>query len=283
MYRLEIPSLPRSAAASFVVGTGEPIEVPDAAQDVRFAHVPRADPRHTVRFLAGVPLRTPDGYALGALGVSDRTPRRLTPGQWHALACLARQGMRLLEARRAAAMVAQVTDAVSVLDQLRSPDDLPLAASLTADVSRSLLGANAVTVLLPEFPGSTVYRPAASATDAGTASLTAADLRCDERDCTGLGAMLRARVPVFVPDVAASPTFPADVVDRFTIASVLLVSLPGEGGPIGMIIAHWAVHLPSLDDPTQRAITMFGRQAAYALAKLRIAAARVRDGKIEQA
>jgi diguanylate cyclase len=283
MHGLEFPPLPRVAPASYVVATGEPIEVPDLVQDVRFAHMAQADPRHTVRFIAGAPLLTPDGHTIGALCVSDRTPRRLTPGQRAGLANLAKQAMRLLESRRETAMLGQVTDGLRVLDQLWSADDLPVAVSLIADVSRVLLGASGVTVLLSDLPGATIFRPVVSSTDAGTAPLTASHLRCAVWDDAGIGAVLRTQAPVFFPAAAASRLFPPGVVDRLAIASVLLVPLPGEGGTIGMITAWWATPLSRLDDATQRAIALFGGQAAHALARLRIAAAKAREGGIDPA
>jgi len=71
--------------------------VPDAAQDPRFAnHTLLADsPR--VRFYAGAPLTTPQGYALGTLCVVDFIPRQLHPKQLETLRILARQVMCQLE------------------------------------------------------------------------------------------------------------------------------------------------------------------------------------------
>src|SRR4030095_5696011 len=53
-----------------------------------------------VRFFAGAPLVTPDGYCVGALGVLDRVPRDLAPGHLEALRALSRQAMALVELRR---------------------------------------------------------------------------------------------------------------------------------------------------------------------------------------
>jgi GAF domain-containing protein len=74
--------------------------VPDAARDARFAHSPLVKSGPKIRFYAGAPLTTPDGYALGALCVMDRVPRRLSENQQQALLLLARLVMTQLELRR---------------------------------------------------------------------------------------------------------------------------------------------------------------------------------------
>ena len=74
--------------------------VPDAQADERFATNPSVMGEPYIRFYAGVPLVTPDGYALGALCVMDRVHRDLNEAQQQALRALGRQVVNQLELYR---------------------------------------------------------------------------------------------------------------------------------------------------------------------------------------
>lgn len=84
--------------------------VPDATLDPRFADSPLVNRDPKIRFYAGVPLVTPQGYALGALCVLDHRPRELTEEQIQALRTLGNDVVMLLSLRSNLAELRRTTE-----------------------------------------------------------------------------------------------------------------------------------------------------------------------------
>ena len=75
------------------------VYVPDATRHEVFKDNPHVKGDFHIRFYAGVPLTTPDGYNIGTFCVVDTQVKELTPQQINTLSMLARHVMALMELR----------------------------------------------------------------------------------------------------------------------------------------------------------------------------------------
>lgn len=117
---LQESETPRDIAfCNHTIGASELFEVPDARADLVFRDNALVTGPPHIRFYAGAPLTSPDGYNIGTLCVIDREPRRLDAVQRDALMTLGRQVVRLLELRSASlrpyrALVESSPDAILI-------------------------------------------------------------------------------------------------------------------------------------------------------------------------
>lgn len=104
MVGVPVRETPRDVAiCEHAIRQNDVMVVPNAAVDSRFADNPLVQSM-SIRFYAGAPLRTDDGYALGTICIIDRQARpTLTSDEKQKLEGFAGRIMALLEARRAAA------------------------------------------------------------------------------------------------------------------------------------------------------------------------------------
>jgi signal transduction histidine kinase len=84
---------------AYAILDSQPLIVNDALNDERFCNHPAVLGSIKVRFYAGVPITTPQGFNLGMLCVVDSVPRELKPEQLDALKKLGNQVCNLLELR----------------------------------------------------------------------------------------------------------------------------------------------------------------------------------------
>jgi len=143
-YGLEASETSRDVSfCGHVVESSAPLVVNDAFGDNRFADNPlvTGDPR--VRFYAGMPLQTPDGFVLGTLCAIDTVPRQLSPAQLELLRLLAGQVVDQLEARRLRHTLA--TEAASIRENARRLEvlfDAMAEGVVVQDASGAITSAN---------------------------------------------------------------------------------------------------------------------------------------------
>ena len=98
---ITVSETPRDIAfCSTAILSSEVMIVPDTLKDDRFRNHPLVVSEPNIRFYAGAPLITEEGFALGTLCVVDRTPRDFSPEQKEALKALSRLVLAQLEFRR---------------------------------------------------------------------------------------------------------------------------------------------------------------------------------------
>lgn len=127
-FGLAAQQTPRAVAfCSHAIREDDVLVVPDATRDPRFKANPLVTGEPRIRFYAGAPIRTPDGFALGTLSIIDRVPRNLDRDQVEKLADLAALGGDEMELQLA---LSRTRDA-----QARALESLALFQVLTEEAA----------------------------------------------------------------------------------------------------------------------------------------------------
>jgi diguanylate cyclase (GGDEF)-like protein/PAS domain S-box-containing protein len=158
---VDIQQTPREISFCHVAIQGEDVLVVEDLQcDPRFAGNPMVAGAPGLRFYAGAPLISPDGFALGTLCVMDHVPRQLDEAQGRALQVLSRQVVSLLELRRSnAALGAAMRSLELDRDQLRSTQ---LALQQEQQLSKQVVNSSPIGICLFDASGQCVIaNPAA--------------------------------------------------------------------------------------------------------------------------
>lgn len=100
-YGMDVESSPRSeSVCQYTILDQVNFEVEDLSEDERFFDMPYVKNDPNLRFYSGYPLRTTDGYNLGALCVLDTQPRSLTDKEKKGLQTIANEIVARLDLRK---------------------------------------------------------------------------------------------------------------------------------------------------------------------------------------
>jgi PAS domain S-box-containing protein len=147
-YGLEAPEAPRDVSfCAHVVAQERLLVVEDARADERFADNPFVKGAPHIRFYAGQPLRTDDGFTLGTLCVVDQRPRKLSDQETEMLRLLAGQTMDQLERRRQNHLLAEREG------HLRAILNAAVDGVVTFDENGTILAVNPAIEILSGYHG----------------------------------------------------------------------------------------------------------------------------------
>lgn len=132
----------------YTIQQDEVMVVPDAQLDKRFAKNPFVSGVEGIRFYAGAPIRTQDGYNLGTLCLVDQVPRELTSSQLRMLQVLSKQVTHLLEFDASLKTLKELyVEAKSAEIQLRSYFESSSSCHLLLDKDLVLMDFNKAAVV----------------------------------------------------------------------------------------------------------------------------------------
>ena len=134
------------AFCDYTIEQRDIFEIPNAQDDPRFMANPLVVGEPYIRFYAGAPLRTKEGYNLGSLCVIDYKPRQLNALQREALRTLADEVVSQMELRLQKQELAQKQEEIAWYQNLvESSGEM----SIVADVEGNILhGNNSITEFL---------------------------------------------------------------------------------------------------------------------------------------
>ena len=114
---LQVKEVPRERAfcSYALLKPEQALVVPDASKDPRFADNPLVTEPPHFRAYVGVPLRSPEGRAVGTLCIMDTVPRQFSSGQLDKLGTLAQQASFALALRRRAPAERRLSQGLGVL------------------------------------------------------------------------------------------------------------------------------------------------------------------------
>ena len=134
------------AFCSHVILQDKVMMVENALDDVRFFDNPLVTGEDNIRFYAGAPIISPDGFKLGTICVIDNIPKKLSSKEEKALVVLSNQVTKLLELRKknsiirdhASEMIALKSSTIGSMILKQESEKSDIAYNLHEDIAQRL-------------------------------------------------------------------------------------------------------------------------------------------------
>lgn len=122
------------------------MEIQDATKDIRFADNPLVTGELNIRFYAGAPIISPDGYNLGTICIIDHKPKKLSKEEERTLVLLSNQVTKLLELKkknklirnRAEEMIGLKSAVISKAIETQEKDKHHIASNLHEELAQQI-------------------------------------------------------------------------------------------------------------------------------------------------
>lgn len=139
-------------------------------------------------------------------------------------------------------------------------------ADMLAELARDMLEADSVAVMLSDGLESSRFTNAGQREWPTEIGAVEVDIKTD---VGGIGEAVHKGETVFVSDLLASVSIPAEVRSATNARSAVFVPLPGEGGYFGVVVALWTARRSRLEPFSGRAAELLSSQAGRALERIR--------------
>ncbi len=275
---LDVSETPRENAfcAHAILEPYEIMEVPDAREDERFITNPLVTGDPHIRFYAGSPMLTAEGYALGTLCVLDSAARTLDAPQREGLVTLSQMASRYLEARHAQQLMERMLDVINNLARMHSGDNLTAACVQVTTAARDLYRATGAALLLAAEPGSVRYRPIAVTAKDPRHAVAIADAVVDSRGGSAIGVIRSTGAALFIADTTTSPLVNQERARQVHATSMLHIPVTDQTGVTGALAIWWDKPQSEPDHARTAAASVLAAEVGATVSRLN-AVAGVRD------
>lgn len=177
---------------------------------------------------------------------------------------------RTLRQEQADTNIEQLLEAVVAMGEMSSEE---AAANLVAELTRTLLGADATMVMVAEQQGATRFVNIGQQ----KVAIGLGEMKIDVgNEPSGIAVAIKAGRTVFVDDAESSPIVNPRMLRLTNAKSMVYLPLPGEGDYLGAIVGYWTRRRRRLDHYAQRTTEILSAEAGRTLERVRRASKLVR-------